>query len=140
MTPMTAAVMGSVPPQHAGVASAATNTSRELGGVFGIALLGAVVTGAFNRAFEANLLAQGLPVQAVKSIVAKAGNAAAAGAAPAAGAVGDAVRESFVHAIHVGMLTAIGFQILAALISYLFVRSHVGIEHPSDEPAALTAL
>src|SRR5437773_6929440 len=56
MTPMTAAVMGSVETRHAGVASAATNTSREIGGVFGIALLGAIVTSAFKRGFAARLI------------------------------------------------------------------------------------
>ena len=43
MAPMTAAVMGSVGPQRAGLGSAMTNTSREVGGVVGIALLGTVL-------------------------------------------------------------------------------------------------
>ena len=44
MAPMTAAVMNSVGPQRAGLGSAMSNTSREVGGVFGIALLGTVLT------------------------------------------------------------------------------------------------
>ena len=44
MAPMTAAVMNSVGPQRAGLGSAMTNTSREVGGVFGIALLGTILT------------------------------------------------------------------------------------------------
>ena len=43
MAPMTAAVMGAVGPQRAGLGSAMTNTSREVGGVLGIALLGTVL-------------------------------------------------------------------------------------------------
>ncbi|GHF38490.1 MFS transporter [Kitasatospora xanthocidica] len=39
------AVMGSVPRQEAGIASGANSAMRELGGVFGIALLAAVFTG-----------------------------------------------------------------------------------------------
>src|SRR2546425_8033250 len=61
MTPMTAAVMGSVPTRNAGVASAATNTSREIGGGFGIALLGGIVTSAFKRGFAARLIETGVP-------------------------------------------------------------------------------
>ena len=49
MTPMTAAVMGAVPRERAGMASATSNASREIGGVFGIALLGAIVTHIFSR-------------------------------------------------------------------------------------------
>jgi EmrB/QacA subfamily drug resistance transporter len=135
MTPMTAAVMGSVEPRLAGVASAASNTSRELGGVFGIALLGAVVTSAFHRAFTADLLATGLSKAHTTALVAKLGADAAAGNAP--GGAGDAaithaVQTSFVHAIHVGILVSIGFLFLASVVSALFVRSHVGNDEPTE--------
>src|SRR5438445_4578335 len=132
MTPMTAAVMGSVNRRHAGVASAATNTRREIGGVFGIALLGALVTSAFKRGFLSRVIAAGTPAATAKSIVAKAGADAAAGStqglksAPAQ--VVHAVQGSFVHAIHVGLFLAIGFLILASVVSFLFLRSHVGEE------------
>jgi hypothetical protein len=46
MAPMTAAVMGSVPPVRSGMAGATTNASREVGGTFGIALLEAILTAA----------------------------------------------------------------------------------------------
>jgi EmrB/QacA subfamily drug resistance transporter len=130
MTPMTAAVMGSVDTRHAGVASAATNTSRELGGVFGIALLGAIVTAAFRRGFVARLIDAGFSNGQATQIVARAGARAAAGNAgtgadAASSPIGQAVQHSFVHAIHVGMLVAIAFMVLASLVSFLFVRSHV---------------
>ena len=43
MTPTTAAAMGSVPVDKAGVGSAVINSMRQVGGSFGIAVLGAVV-------------------------------------------------------------------------------------------------
>ena len=43
MSPMTAAVMNAVGAERAGLGSATTNTSREVGGVFGIALLGTLL-------------------------------------------------------------------------------------------------
>jgi hypothetical protein len=149
MTPMTAAVMASVPPQHAGVASAATNTSRELGGVFGIALLGAIVTGAFKRAFQSNLLAHGFPAAAASKIVTEGGNGAAAGAGTVtqimhfvpgissqqAQAIYASIHQAFVHSMHIGMLVAIGFQVLAAFLGFAFVRSHVEREQPADMAA-----
>src|SRR5436190_22315655 len=79
MAPMTAAVMASVPTRHAGVASAATNTSRELGGVFGVALIGAIVTSAFKRGFSGRLVEAGFTQPVATSIVARAGSKAAAG-------------------------------------------------------------
>jgi EmrB/QacA subfamily drug resistance transporter len=140
MAPMTAAVMGSVDPRRAGVASAATNTTRELGGVLGIALLGAVVTASFKTRFLANLMDAGLPGPVAHTIVDRASSAAAAGGGSAAtfksqappgtpaaviNQVAGAAQHAFVNAIHRGMLIAIGFILLASLCSALFVRSHV---------------
>ena len=79
MAPMTAAVMSSVEPEHAGVASAATNTTRELGGVLGIALLGAVVTSSFREHLVTRLTESGLSGPAAASIADKAGSNAASG-------------------------------------------------------------
>jgi MFS family permease len=140
MSPMTAAVMASVETRHAGVASAATNTSREIGGVFGIALLGAIVTAAFNRAFLARLVGAGFPRGSAQLIVSGASARSAAGGATVqtvlqqsppgtttaqAQSVVQAVHSSFVHAMHTGILVAVGVMLVAALVSALFVRSHV---------------
>jgi len=158
MTPMTAAVMGSVETRHAGVASAATNTSRELGGVFGIALLGAVVTSAFKRAFLARLIGLGIPSAKASAIVSQSGSRAAAGAltpeavlrrSPPGTTLAQAkdivqgAQASFAHAIHVGLFIAIGFLVLASIVSFVFVRSHVEggqerfEETPTGERAAV---
>ena len=51
MAPMTAAVMNAVGPERAGLGSATTNTAREVGGVFGIALLGTILTTRLNAVF-----------------------------------------------------------------------------------------
>jgi EmrB/QacA subfamily drug resistance transporter len=141
MTPMTAAVMGSVPVRNAGVASAATNTSREIGGVFGIALLGAIVTSSFKSAWLPSLVSHGIPAATARQIVAKFGPAAATGGAPTFQAfsrniprsiplpVQQAIYESiahpFVHAMHTALYVAIAFMLLAAIVSAIFVRSHV---------------
>ena len=42
-TPMAAAVLGAVPASRAGMASATNNTARQIGGVFGIALIGSLL-------------------------------------------------------------------------------------------------
>jgi DHA2 family methylenomycin A resistance protein-like MFS transporter len=42
-TPMAAAVLGAVPAARAGMASATNNTARQIGGVFGIAILGSLL-------------------------------------------------------------------------------------------------
>jgi EmrB/QacA subfamily drug resistance transporter len=141
MAPMTAAVMASVPTRHAGVASAATNTSRELGGVFGVALLGAIVTSAFTRGFSGRLTEVGFTQTQADSIVERAGSKAAAGGGTLSAfqhqappgtpmsqivAVYHAAQNAFVHALHIGMIVAICAMVFAALVAAVFVRSHVG--------------
>lgn len=142
MTPMTAAVMGSVPVQNAGVASAATNTSREIGGVFGIALLGAIVTSSFKRAWLPSLVSRGIPAATARTIVAKFGTAAATGGAPTFAAfsrnvprsiplpvqraIYGSIAQPFVHAMHTALYVAVAFMLLAGVVSAIFVRSHVG--------------
>jgi EmrB/QacA subfamily drug resistance transporter len=42
---VTSASLGVVPPEHSGMAASATNTSRELGAVAGVAILGSVLNG-----------------------------------------------------------------------------------------------
>lgn len=127
MTPMTAAVMGSVEIRHAGIASAATNTSRELGGVFGIALLGAIVTTAFTRGLSAQLVAAGVPLSQAQALVARLGTRAAAGnvGQGSSPVIAHAVRASFVHALHVGLGIGVASMLLASLLSVCFIRSHI---------------
>jgi hypothetical protein len=47
MTPMTTQLMASVPRDRAGMGSATNDTTRELGGALGVAVLGSLVTGQF---------------------------------------------------------------------------------------------
>ncbi|MHB1988750.1 MAG: MFS transporter [Acidimicrobiales bacterium] len=45
IVPVTSTSLGVIPPEHSGMAASATNTSRELGAVAGVAVLGSVVNG-----------------------------------------------------------------------------------------------
>ena len=58
MTPTTAAAMGAVPVDKAGVSSAVLNTSRQVGGSLGIAVMGAVVASQLDPTTPLPLRAQ----------------------------------------------------------------------------------
>ena len=60
---MTAAVLGLVPPEESGMAASTVNTSRELGGVFGVAVLGAVVNSQLTGGLTQRLVELHIPVQ-----------------------------------------------------------------------------
>ncbi|HVT64389.1 MAG TPA: MFS transporter [Mycobacteriales bacterium] len=52
MVPVTSVVLEVVPPEHSGMAASATNTARQLGVVFGVAILGSLV----NAGLKADLV------------------------------------------------------------------------------------
>jgi EmrB/QacA subfamily drug resistance transporter len=45
IVPVTSTALSAIPPEHSGMAASATNTSRELGAVAGVAILGSMVNG-----------------------------------------------------------------------------------------------
>jgi EmrB/QacA subfamily drug resistance transporter len=61
VVPITSAVLAVVPPERSGMAASATNTSREVGAVMGVAVLGAIVIGKLQTALVASLNRLGLP-------------------------------------------------------------------------------
>ncbi len=62
MTPLTTLIMSAVPLGKAGVGSAMNDTTRELGGALGVAVLGSVVTSQYTSSLASSLT--GLPEQA----------------------------------------------------------------------------
>ena len=112
MTPMTAAVMNAVGAQRAGMGSAMTNTSREVGGVFGIALLGTLLTTKLKSTFSALLAPLSLPAAQKAAIVASGGHgqidpAAIANLAPQKmNAVNHAFGLAFVDGFHIALMVA----------------------------------
>ena len=61
VVPITSSVLATVPPERSGMAASTTNTSREVGAVMGVAILGAIVIGKLQTALIASLTRLGLP-------------------------------------------------------------------------------
>jgi len=65
MSPLTAELMSSVPPAKAGVGSAMNDTTRELGGALGVAVLGSLVTSQYASGLSSALSGASEPVRQV---------------------------------------------------------------------------
>ncbi|HVS68929.1 MAG TPA: MFS transporter [Mycobacteriales bacterium] len=61
MVPVTSLVLEVVPPEHSGMAASATNTARQLGVVFGVAILGSLVNAHLTTDLKHRLDALGVP-------------------------------------------------------------------------------
>ena len=129
MTPMTAAVMNAVGAQRAGLGSAMTNTSREVGGVFGIALLGTLLTTKLKSSLSTLLAPLHIPGAQKAAIVASGGHGqidprALAGLShQQTAAVGHAFNQAFVNGFHIALMVAAFFLIVAAIVSWRFIPS-----------------
>jgi EmrB/QacA subfamily drug resistance transporter len=92
--PSTGAIMRSLPLHKAGVGSAVNDTTRELGGALGVAVLGSLVSSSFRSSMES---VRGLPANASHSL-ADALQAAAASSGARAAEIANAAKTSFVDA------------------------------------------
>jgi EmrB/QacA subfamily drug resistance transporter len=99
--PMAAAAVAGMPPSQSGVASAILNTSRQVGGAVGIALLGAV----FSNRFRA----------ALPPAVGDAAGGATGGFQVPDPAFRRVIGEAFVSALHAGYLVA-GLALLTGTV------------------------
>jgi EmrB/QacA subfamily drug resistance transporter len=61
VVPVTSSALTSVPAEHSGMAASTTNTSRELGAVAGVAILGSIVNGQLTVQLANRLAAIGIP-------------------------------------------------------------------------------
>jgi len=126
-------ILSTVPKEHAGAASAASETAYELGSALGIALLGSVVTG-FYRGFRAP---HGVPSQLAARARESLGGAYSA-ARELPGPVGDrlveAARDSFTTGLRAGAGVAAVLLFAAAALAWRLLdrRRTGGGEHTSE--------
>ncbi len=146
MAPMTAAVMNSVGRERAGLGSAMTNTSREVGGVLGIAVLGAILSSQIRNSFAPTIARLGLTGAQIQSIASSAqhGELAVSGlSADQAAAVHTAYTNAFMQGFRPALLFAGSVLLGAAFVSYRFIpgretiAEHHAAAHAADaSPAA----
>jgi MFS transporter, DHA2 family, multidrug resistance protein len=132
--------VGVAPPERAGAASAIAETSGELGGALGIALLGVVGTAAY-RGRMAGCCLDGVPAEAARAARDTLGGAVgAAGQLPGhtGTALLDAAREAFTQGLHfafgISAAASLGVAVLAALL--LKAPRERPQPEPEPQPAA----
>ncbi|HXP18978.1 MAG TPA: MFS transporter [Streptosporangiaceae bacterium] len=133
VVPVTSSVLAAVPPERSGMAASATNTSREVGAVIGVAVLGALVNGQLHSELSARLNHLGIPLT-FQSIVIQAletggvptnGN----GSSKAPPGEGKLVQEvihaaysAFQAGLHVALYLSAGLMTGAGLLALVALR------------------
>jgi EmrB/QacA subfamily drug resistance transporter len=133
MSPMSTAAMNAVEHTKAGVASGILSMSRMVGGTFGVAAMGALVTGLGRGRIDELLPTLGEAQRA------KLADALGAGSAQASGQVGDAVQDAFVFALNSGLRIAALVTVLGALLTWMLIADRPAPAEAA-EPAAEGAI
>ncbi|MGA9277829.1 MFS transporter [Ilumatobacter sp.] len=132
MTPATEAITATLPAEKQGVASALNDTSREVGGALGVALLGSILSSGYRSAIEPSL--EGLPPEIAET--ASEGIGSAYAVAESAGADAPRIIDAAQHAFVDGWVTSmwVGVALSAVALAVLIVRGPgTGSSEPTSE-------
>jgi EmrB/QacA subfamily drug resistance transporter len=150
MAPSTTGIMASMPLRKAGVGSAVNDTTRELGGALGVAVLGSLLASKFTAALPASVAA--LPAPARAAVRSSLGGALGV-AASLPPAIGDplaaAAKAAYVNGMTLSLVAGAVVAGAAAVMVRRFypdriVMHDAGHVHrtepaPVEAPAAVTA-
>jgi hypothetical protein len=116
MAPATDSIMGSLPRAKAGVGSAVNDTTRQVGGAVGVALLGSILSSSYRHSVAHAAAAQHFPAVVTAAIRDNVGGAVAfAQHSPAlSGPVLSVARNSYVSAFHLACLLGAAVMVIAA--------------------------
>jgi EmrB/QacA subfamily drug resistance transporter len=121
MAPATESIMGSLPRTKAGVGSAMNDTTRQMGGALGVAIIGSVLAGSYRPGVTARLQALHAPASVVglaRDSIGGAVEAARSLSTPLQTRVVSAARLEFVHAFRGALLVAVVVVLVAAAVVF----------------------
>ncbi|MEP1122330.1 MAG: DHA2 family efflux MFS transporter permease subunit [Ilumatobacter sp.] len=145
MAPATESIMGSLPREKAGVGSAINDTTRQVGGALGVAIVGSAVSSVYASRLTDLAEQFGLSSAAGTEAQASLGGAqrVAAGLGADAARFLDAANQSFVDSMSVGLRVGVAVVAAAALMAWRFLPAHAtdaSTSEPADiRPAAVGA-
>lgn len=138
MAPATDSIMGSIPPEKAGVGAAVNDTTREIGGALGVAILGSIATGLYTSQISANpqfaTLAKAAPAAADAVRGSVGGAALVAEKLPPAAAklLVDTANAAFIHGIHRAVIVGAVVALAGAVVALVFLPARARSEDAVD--------
>jgi MFS transporter, DHA2 family, multidrug resistance protein len=144
MAPATESVMGSLPREKAGVGSAVNDTTRQMGGALGVAIIGSVVSSVYAADISDVAGRFGVGGAELAESRSSLGGALTVGArlGDQAGGFIGAVKDSFVDALSNGLRLSALVVLGAAFVAWRFLpaRAHDPLPTEAPAPARVAAL
>jgi MFS transporter, DHA2 family, multidrug resistance protein len=134
-SPATEAIMGALPAEQAGAGSAVNDTTRELGGTLGVAIVGSVFLSVYGAKVIEGYRSLGLPEQ-YESVVRDSmggglGVAAQLPEGPAA-QLAAFVQSAFVDGLSRGSLVSAGVVVIGAIVAFKFLPARAKAHEDSS--------
>ena len=133
--PATESIMGAISDAKAGIGSAVNDTTRELGGTLGVAVIGSVFVSIYQEVFSGNAV-RGIPEAALEPARESIGGAliaaqtlAAGGAPDAASSLGQVASNGFIDGLQAGCIVASAVCAAGAIVCFAFLPAQ-----PEAEP------
>ena len=128
-SPSSESVMGALPREMAGVGSAINDTSREIGGTLGVAIIGSIFSTTYGPRIVELLTPLRLPGQAVSAAEESVGAAFAVSGQVSDPAVSDSIRQvassAFLDGFHSACTTVGIIAIVGASLALRFLPSRI---------------
>jgi MFS family permease len=145
IAPATSSIMGAVPAERAGVGSAINDTTRQVGGALGVAVMGSVGASLYHHDIAQRLGDTRLPTAVAANVRSSVGaglQAAHALPQPLRTTVNAAVRHAFIRGSDVASLVAVVVAAVGVVVAYRFLPRgmRVGSTAPSRPGPVTPAL
>ena len=129
IVPVTSSARTSVPAEHSGMAASTNNTSRELGAVAGVAILGSVVNGQLTVHLVSRLSALGIPPAFRSEVIAAVTTGSVGSQAAKVGKVSESIQQiitkvegaaygAFGHGLDLALLASGAMLLASAVVAY----------------------
>lgn len=132
MAPATESVMGSLPREKAGVGSAMNDTTRQMGGALGVAVIGSILASMYRPGVQTAMSAVGISQDLIDTAKESVGGAVlrastSPGVSPdTAAQIQQIAIEQYVHGIHVAMKFGAAVVLLAAFVAFKWLPARAG--------------
>ena len=146
MAPATESIMGSLPLAKAGVGSAVNDTTRQVGGALGVAIIGSVLASTYGSQVGDAVAGQPLPngvANDAKNSLGFALETASRLGGPAGNALAETARTAFVDGMHQGYLVGAAALIVGAIAALIWLPARarrpveeLEAEYEAKQPAA----
>jgi EmrB/QacA subfamily drug resistance transporter len=132
--PVTESIMGSLPPNRAGVGSAVNDTTRQTGGALGVAVLGSIFASHFHHVVRSVPGLTGAAAASARESIGSAQRMAETLSPEQAAAVRDAAHDAFLSAGRVTFTIAAVVVVGAIGVAYKFLPARADDQTVMDDP------